>query len=116
MPKQNIPFLCFNGCISLTEISLPLNIKEIGYASFSECSSLESIYLYGIKRICSQAFLNCNNLKKIFISDELHTISTDAFTENMSKDIEITCPEIFRNTFLNIYQNASINENTYILK
>jgi hypothetical protein len=34
----------------------------------------------------------------------------------MSKDIEITCPEIFRNTFLKFYPNASINENTYILK
>ena len=113
---KKISFGSFSIMPCLKTIYLPENIELIENFSFCWCSSLESIYHYGIKRICSQAFLNCNNLKKIFISDELHTISTDAFTENMSKDIEITCPEIFRNTFLNIYPNASINENTYILK
>ena len=35
----------FEGCISLTTVTLPVGVKHISYNAFHECSALSTIYV-----------------------------------------------------------------------
>ena len=51
--KDGTEVICddaFMGCISLKSIVLPKSVTSIGYYAFSDCSSLQSIWLANINR------------------------------------------------------------------
>ena len=104
-------------CSKLKTIELPFTIKIIERFCFSMCEKLESVILHGVERIGFNAFYRCISLKYLFISDEIKEIDESAF-ERIPKEQEITiiCPDQFYNYFKEIFPNANINENEYVLK
>ena len=46
----SIGIYAFNGCSSLTNITIPKAITSIGVCTFYGCESLESIYYHGTER------------------------------------------------------------------
>ena len=54
---------CFQGCTSLTEITIPEGTVEIPAMMFMNCRNLEKVTLpNSIRRVHDTAFRNCNNL------------------------------------------------------
>lgn len=55
----------FEGCNSLTSLTLPAQLSKIGNGTFKECYSLEGRLTLpvALSAIGSEAFYNCNNLK-----------------------------------------------------
>ncbi|MBQ5387891.1 MAG: leucine-rich repeat domain-containing protein, partial [Paludibacteraceae bacterium] len=55
----------FNGCSSLTSITIPNSVTTIGYGAFYYCTSLTSITIpNSVTNIGGKAFLNCISLTK----------------------------------------------------
>ena len=42
----------FSGCTSLTSITLPPNVDDFGYNTLSGCSSLLSLDMSALKKLC----------------------------------------------------------------
>ena len=71
--------ITFNGC-GLTEITIPGNIKKIGYSAFAFCNNLTTVTLLeGIETIGDTAFANCSNLSAVTIPKSVTTIVPEAF-------------------------------------
>ena len=72
--------MAFEYCISLTSISLPSTVTEIGRLAFYKCSSLTEIEIPSkVVQIGAYAFEQCTGLKKIvFYCDKLEEDSDDA--------------------------------------
>ena len=114
---DKIYYSIFNNCKKIKSIELPETIKILEWCCFTNCEQLESVILNGVKNIDDCAFYECFSLKYLFISDEIKVIHQYAF-DGIPKEQEITiiCPDQFYNYFKEIFPNASINENEYVLK
>ena len=106
----------FNGCKSLTKISLPESLAYISANAFRGCSTLKQVNIpdeiniiedgtfYGCRKlnnitlppsltyIGEQAFYYCLNLSELTLPATLTTISNNAF-EDCSSLMQITLPE-----------------------
>jgi hypothetical protein len=83
----------FYGCNSITHITIPKNVKSIGSEAFRNCSSLVSIVIpEGVTTIPSCAFYDCNALTSISLPQSLSSIESDAFSY-CSSLTSITIPE-----------------------
>jgi len=77
-----IGFLAFDGCDSLTSISIPEGVKSIDGNAFQGCSGLTSIDLSkatGLTSIGEAAFQGCSGLTSITIPSSVTSIGGDAF-------------------------------------
>jgi hypothetical protein len=68
----------FNGCTSLTSVTISdVSNLTIGYASFANCSELQTITLpEGTKTIGERVFINCRKLTTVNIPSTVTTIGT----------------------------------------
>ena len=83
----------FSGCSKLTSISLPNNLRKIGYRAFENCYSLTSITIpQSVKHIDSYAFAYCSNLSSVVIPEGVTSIEFDAF-QNCSSLSSVVIPE-----------------------
>lgn len=90
---KEIGSMAFCGCTGLTEITVPGNVELIGASAFDGCDNLEAVTLQeGIKEIRGQAFANNPALKTISLPSTLTTISGKAF-KNCSALTELTIPD-----------------------
>ena len=65
-----IGYQAFQGCTSLTSVTIPSGVTSIGEYAFSGCSGLTSITIpNSVTSIGSSAFYNCNGLENIYITD-----------------------------------------------
>lgn len=68
---SEIPNECFSGCTKLSSINLG-EIEEIGYESFSHCTSLKGeIDMLQLSNIDTAAFEYCTGISKVVFSDNL---------------------------------------------
>lgn len=63
----------FKGCVNLREIVIPANYTTIGTFAFQNCSSLESIYVFGTEILTKPTSTSktnwekCNALKSVYV-------------------------------------------------
>ena len=70
----------FEGCVSMTSISLPNSITSIGERAFYGCSSLTSINIPdNVSSIKKRTFQNCSNLVSVIVGDSVISIEDSAF-------------------------------------
>lgn len=85
-------------------LRIPEGIRTINAGAFSMCYGLEEIYFPGsVTEICSNAFWDCCNVKKLDFSEGLTSIGTGAFTYNelvQTIELPISLKEIGDSAFL----------------
>ncbi len=70
----------FEGCSSLTSVTIPDSVMNISTSAFAGCSSLTSITIPdSVTSIGEGVFLHCSNLISITIPDSVTLISASAF-------------------------------------
>lgn len=71
----------FNGCSSLTSITIPEGVTSIGYSAFGDCSSLTLITIpSSVTSIGEWAFYGCSSLTSITIPEGVTSIGYGAFS------------------------------------
>ena len=71
----------FEGCTSLTSISIPVGVTSIGNWTFGGCTSLSSINIpNSVTNIGRDAFYRCSSLTSINIPDSVTSIGGGAFS------------------------------------
>ena len=71
----------FDGCSSLSSITLPASLTSIGNVAFCDCSSLTSITIPdGVTSIGQIAFSGCSSLSSISIPKSVTQIEYGAFS------------------------------------
>ncbi|WP_455528135.1 leucine-rich repeat domain-containing protein [Huintestinicola sp.] len=76
----SIEDLAFADCTALQNINIPQNVTNIGVSAFLQCKSLTSITIpSGVTSIKTATFANCTSLKSIELPDHLVSIGISAF-------------------------------------
>ena len=124
----------FNGCVQLTTVQLPKNLKHIGARTFKDCKKLSTIILptslqsigeeafsgclllrpgelpANLKAIENGTFRDCHALTAITLPSMLTRIGDEAF-DGCSKLSEITVSSLFpqnMTTGVNVFANSSV--------
>ena len=70
----------FENCESLTSITIPDSVTSIGYGAFGDCTSLTSVAIgNGVTSIGKSAFWYCSSLTSVTIPDSVTSIGEEAF-------------------------------------
>ncbi len=85
--------MLFDGCETLTYVSIPKTVRAIGEYAFSGCRNLEEAEIpHGVVRIERNTFGNCRRLRKVTLPDSVTYIGNSAFTGcDTLSEIEIPC-------------------------
>ncbi len=79
---QVVSFSGFRNCSSLTSVTIPNSVTEIGHSAFYDCSSLTSITIPdSVTEIGYAAFFGCSSLTSIIIPDSVTEIEAAAFED-----------------------------------
>ena len=91
----------FSGCTSLTSITIPDSVTSIGAGAFHNCTSLTSIAIPNkLARIESNLFSGCTGLTSITIPSSVISVGTHAFYDCTNLDaVHITDIDAFCSIF-----------------
>ena len=85
----------FEGCWSLTSITIPDKVTSIGERTFFGCSSLTSITIPGsVTSIDEDAFWGCDNLKTIYFNgtkDQWKQVKKTRGWKGSNTQVKIIC-------------------------
>jgi hypothetical protein len=106
---------CFNGCSSLTEISIPNSVTSLGDSCFNGCSSLTEISIpNSVTSLGDSCFNGCSSLTEISIPNRVTSLENDCFS-GCSSLAEISIPNsvtrLGNDCFNNCYSLMSIDYN-----
>jgi len=80
LPVTTIGDSAFNGNTSLTNVTIPGSVLNIGYYAFAYCYGLSNVTISaGVSNLSQYAFYDCNNLVKITIPNTVVSIGYGAF-------------------------------------
>ena len=78
----SIGYYAFQGCSSLTSITIPNSVTSIGYYAFQGCSRLTSMTIpNSVTSIGYYAFRYCSRLTSVTIGNSVTSIGQEAFYE-----------------------------------
>ena len=81
----------------MKSITLPPNLKKIGYESFWRCDSLEYVECpQSLEKIDNEAFSECKKLRQVVLHEGLKTLGIDAFSSTDLREI------VFPNSLVDI--------------
>ena len=113
----------FNGCTSLTSVTIPESVTSIGEYAFCGCTSLTSVTIpESVTSIGEYAFCDCTNLTSVTIPESVTSIGSSAFsycTNLTSVTVNATTPpsagiQMFSNcTRLNVIYVPSQSVSAY---
>ena len=110
---EKIKSAAFMSCVSLINISLPENLKEIEYHAFAYNASLnEIVFPKSLKTIDTEAFQGCKSLRNVTLNNGLEIIGPYAFqgTDIRSINIPASVKELKTGAF-----NSCLNLKTVII-
>ena len=90
---NKIGYSCFDGCESLTEVSIPEQAFKINMTAFRGCAALKSLDLANVTSIGTQAFNGCSALTSISINNLPTMEKEDAFDAWHFANTEIAVPD-----------------------
>ena len=77
---DKLGYLAFEGCSSLTSLTIPSSVTSIGFSAFSGCSGLTSLTIpSSVTSIGSSAFEGCSGLTSFTIPSSVTSIGSSAF-------------------------------------
>ncbi len=80
LPVKEIATKAFAGNSTLTSVSIPESVTNIGGSAFESCSSLKELKVAGADTVISDgAFVYCASLEKITLSGKIKQIATYTF-------------------------------------
>ena len=104
----------FNGCTSLIGITIPDNITSIGERAFMDCTSLTSVTIgKGVTSIGADTFNGCTSLTGITIPDNITSINGRAFIDCTSLT-SVTIGKGVTNIGLNAFNGCTGLMDVYI--
>ena len=72
----------FEGCSSLTSVTIPNSVTDIGYKAFSDCDSLTSVSISGNAVYIGEcAFRDCDKLTEVSLTGDTKSIGKFAFKD-----------------------------------
>ena len=78
-------------CSNIHSVTIPQNVKSIGYKAFYECDGLESLTFHG-ESINTYAFYGCKKLTTLSLGENIETIGNGAF-QDCSALTNVTIPQ-----------------------
>ena len=110
----------FNGCSTLTSITIPNSVKYIGFSAFENCTGLTSINIpSSVTDIDAYAFYGCSSLANITIPAGVKSIGSYAFygtgltSISIPSSVESIGEEAFGGNYLTEINVQSGNSNYY---
>ena len=89
---DKLGYLAFEGCSSLTSLTIPSSVTSIGFSAFSGCSGLTRLTIpSSVTSIGSSAFEGCSGLTSFTIPSSVTSIGSGAF-EGCSGLTSLTIP------------------------
>ncbi len=83
----------FEGCISLTALTISDSITSVGKYAFSGCTSLETLTVPGsVKSIGYDGFSECTSLKTVTLNEGIETLKNTVF-EKCTALTSVTVPK-----------------------
>lgn len=108
LPVTRIGFSAFEGCTSLTRITIPDSVTTIDSYAFCYCSSLNVINISdNVTSIGTSAFEGCTSLLTVTVPDSVTSIGTSAFQDCFSL-IGITLPDSLTHIGVFAFNNTAL--------
>ncbi len=83
----------FDGCSSLTSVTLPLTLKVVGASAFEDCTALVSLVIPdNAVSLGDYAFANCSSLTALRLHAAVKTFGSDLF-DGCPSSLVVTCPK-----------------------
>ncbi len=90
----------FYDCSSITKITLPDTIKEIGLQAFGYCTSLQTIDIPSCTRVLDSVFTGCTSLQEVTLPEGVISIGMNLFINcNALRKVTILSGSVGRYTF-----------------